>query len=356
MASRSGPARRRFGFPVATAATVSGCRSAGGPAWCGRPRSGPRCSWDTGDRHILAPVSLTNGTAPFGPRPAGSFNRPMPESAGLLFLEPFLPRIRGTVGDVTVVDSTATRMLHEHGQLPVLYFPVADVRMDLLEPNGRRSDSPGKGQAVHYRMTVGDRITEDAGWMFPEAQMPQLAGLIAFYLPSMQAWWQEDEPMPGHARDPYHRIEVLDTSRHIRVLIGDRVVAESSRARALFETGLPVRWYLPVADVAQDLLEDSATRTTCAYKGQARYVSVRTDDGVRADLAWIYDEPLHDAARVAGYVAFWNELVDVEVDGVVESRPETSFFSGVPPVLGLYPPDMLERRRSTGSSAVRPRP
>jgi uncharacterized protein (DUF427 family) len=294
-------------------------------------------------------MSLTNGTAPFGPRRAGSFNRPMPESAGLLFLEPFLPRIRGTVGDVTVVDSTATRMLHEHGQLPVLYFPVADVRMDLLKPNGRRSDSPGKGQAVHYRMTVGDRVTEEAGWMFPEAQMPELAGLIAFYLPAMQAWWQEDEPMPGHARDPYHRIEVLDTSRRIRVLIGDRVVADSSRARALFETGLPVRWYLPVADVAQDLLEDSATRTTCAYKGQARYVSVRTDDGVRADLAWIYDEPLHDAARVAGYVAFWNELVDVEVDGVVESRPETSFFSGVPPVLGLYPPDMLERRRSKGS-------
>ena len=170
-------------------------------------------------------MSLTTGSGPFGTRPAGHFNKPMPEFSGLLYLEPFAPRIRGTVGDQTVVDSTSAWLLHEHGQLPVLYFPTADVRMDLLEPNGVRSHSPGKGEATHYRLTMGDRIVEEAAWTFPAAEMHGLAGLIGFYFPTMQTWRQEDEPMTGHARNPYHRIDVFDTSRHVRILVarsGDR--------------------------------------------------------------------------------------------------------------------------------------
>jgi uncharacterized protein (DUF427 family) len=295
-------------------------------------------------------MSLTTGTGPFGSHPAGRFNKPMPDPHGLLFAEPFLPRIRGKCGDVTVVDSTAAVMLHEDGQLPVLYFPVADVRMDLLEPNGGRSSSPGKGEAVHFRMTVGDRVVQEAAWMFPEPEMPELAGVVAFYMPTMQSWWQEDEPMPGHARNPYHRIEVLDSSRHIRVLLDGRVVADTRRPRALFETGLPVRWYLPPTDVDPSLLTATKTRTTCAYKGQARYVSVTVGDVVSRDLGWIYDEPLHDAARVAGYVCFWNERVDLEVDGVVQERPVTSFVAGPPPLLGLLPPDVIARLRRPGES------
>lgn len=286
-------------------------------------------------------MALTMGTGPFGPHAAGRFNRPMADSAGLLYIEPFLPRIRGAVDDVTVVDSTATWMLHEHGQLPVLYFPLGDVRMDLLEPNGRRSTSPGKGPAVHYRMTAGDRVVDEAAWAFPEPEVPQLAGLIAFYLPSMTRWRQEDEPMPGHARDPYHRVEVLDSSRHIRVSLDGQVLAESRRARALFETGLPVRWYLPLDDVAPGRLTPSDTRTTCAYKGRARYVTARVGDTEHADLGWIYDEPLHDAAQVAGYVSFWNERVDLEVDGIAQPRPVTPFVAGPPPVLGLLPPEAI---------------
>jgi uncharacterized protein (DUF427 family) len=295
-------------------------------------------------------MALTMGTGPFGPQAAGRFSKPMPDPVGLLFVERFGPRIRGTAGDVTVVDTTRAWMLHEHGQLPVLYFPAGDVRMDLLEPNGRRSHSPGKGEAVHYRMTIGDRVVEEAAWTFPEPDLPELAGSVAFYLPSMTSWWQEDEPMPGHARDPYHRVEVLDSSRHIRVLMNGRVVAETRRARALFETGLPVRWYLPMEDVATDLLDDSDTRTTCAYKGQARYVSVRVGDRVHDDLGWVYDAPLHDAARVAGYVSFWNERVDLEVDGVAQERPTTSFVAGPPVVLGLLPPDVVAALGRQGDS------
>ena len=125
-------------------------------------------------------MSLTTGRGPFGTRPAGHFNQAMPELAGLLYLEPFAPRIRGLVGEQTVLDSTSSWMLHEHGQLQVLYFPTADVRMDLLAPNGVRSRSPGKGEAAHYRLAVGDRIVEEAAWTFPDPEMDGLAGLIAF--------------------------------------------------------------------------------------------------------------------------------------------------------------------------------
>lgn len=276
----------------------------------------------------------------------------MPDSDGLFYLEPCRPRIRGQSGDLTVVDSTSALLLHEHGQLPVLYFPAADVRTDLLEPTGTRTLSPGKGAATGLRLLAGDRVVEDAGWRFDEPEWDALAGLIAFYLPAMTHWWQEDEPMPGHARDPYHRIEVLDTSRRVRVLVDGRVLADTTRARALFESGLPTRWYIPPQDVAAGLLEDSATRTTCAYKGQARYVSVRVGPDRPGeelpDLAWIYDEPLHDAARVAGYVCFWNERVDLEIDGAAVPRPVTEFLGGPTPLLGLLPPAMLERMRSAG--------
>ncbi len=293
-------------------------------------------------------MTLTTGTGPFGTRPGGRFSKPMPASEGLLFLEPFAPRIRGIVDDLTVVDSTSCWMLHEHGQLPVLYFPTVDVRMDLLEPNGVRSHSPGKGEAIHYRLTTGDRVVEEAAWTFPAPELDGLTGLVAFYLPTMQSWWQEDEPMPGHARDPYHRIDVLDTSRHVRVLVDGRVIAESRRARALFETGLPIRWYLPAEDVDQAILEDSATRTICSYKGRARYISARVGDRVHTDLTWVYDEPLHDAARIAGYLCFWNERVDLEIDGVAQPRPVTEFMAGPPPLLGLLPPHMIRRPGSPG--------
>jgi uncharacterized protein (DUF427 family) len=290
-------------------------------------------------------MSLTTGRGPFGTRPAGHFNQAMPEFAGLLYLEPFAPRIRGLVGEQTVLDSTSSWMLHEHGQLQVLYFPTADVRMDLLAPNGVRSRSPGKGEAAHYRLAVGDRIVEEAAWTFPDPEMDGLAGLIAFYFPTMQTWLQEDEPLVGHARNPYHRIDVFDTSRHVKVLVNDRPIAETARARVLYESGLPPRWYLPLDDVDRSLLESSPTRTTCAYKGHARYVSVRVDDQVESDLAWIYDEPLHDAARVAGYVCFWNERVDLEIDGEPVPRPVTDFVAGPLPLLGILPPDVIERIR-----------
>jgi len=144
----------------------------------------------------------------------------------------------------------------------------------------------------------------------------------------MDEWLEEDEVAIVHARDPYHRIDVLDTSRHVRIELGGEKVAETRRARVLFETSLPPRWYIPPEDVRADALSDSETRTGCAYKGFASYHTVRAGGELAEDLAWSYPDPRPEAARVAGYLAFFNERADVYVDGELQERPVTQWSPG----------------------------
>lgn len=149
-----------------------------------------------------------------------------------------------------------------------------------------------------------------------------MAGFLAFSFAALDKWFEEDEQMIGHARDPYHRVDVVATFRHVRVLVADTVPADSRRTRVLFETGLPNRWYFPPDDVLAELIP-SDVQTFCAYKGYANYWSVRIGDELRENLAWTYRQPRHDADRVAGYVCFFNEHADVVVDGELEPRPPT---------------------------------
>jgi uncharacterized protein (DUF427 family) len=275
-------------------------------------------------------MALTVGTGPFGQHPGGVFNFERPRTKGLIYFEDSPRRMRAMLGDETVVDSRRSKLLHEHGKLPVHYFPEAEVRMDLLEPTDHRTHCPWKGDASYWSVRVGDRTAENAAWAYPDPlpDAPPLRGYVAFYWNSMDRWLEEDEPAIGHARDPYHRVDVLDSSRAVRVEIGGEAVAETRRPRALFETGLPTRWYIPPSDVREELLVESDKRTTCAYKGYASYRSVRTPAGVEEDVAWFYPEPRHDAERVAGYVCFFNERVDLFVDGELQERPLTQWSPG----------------------------
>ena len=136
---------------------------------------------------------------------------------------------------------------------------------------------------------------------------------------AFDAWLEEDEPNVAHPRDPFHRIDILHSSRHVRVEAGGEVVAESSEPFLLFEPPLPVRYYLPPEDVRTDLLRPSDKRTFCAYKGQATYWSV----GDEHDVAWSYPEPLREAVEVTGRFAFFNERIDIVVDGERLERPVT---------------------------------
>jgi uncharacterized protein (DUF427 family) len=267
------------------------------------------------------------GTGPFGQHPAGAFNRDMPERRGLILFEDSPRRIRGILAGETVVDSTRVKLLHEHGHLPIYYFPREDVRVDLLEPTDHHTRCPWKGEASYWSVLIGETVAENAVWGYPEPldDAPPLADFVAFYWGKLDTWYEEDEEAIVHPRDPYHRVDVLRSSRHVVVRLGDSVLAESTRPLALFETGLPTRWYLPAEDVRMDLLEPSDKRTGCAYKGFASYWSVRVGEGFEEDLVWTYRAPRRGMEPITDLLCFFNERVDIEVDGLVEARPETQW-------------------------------
>jgi uncharacterized protein (DUF427 family) len=272
-------------------------------------------------------MTMTVGTGPFGHVPAGTFNRDLPDLKGLIYFEDFPRRVRAEFAGETVVDSRNAKLLHEHGLLPVLYFPADEVRTDLFRPSDKRTKCPWKGEASYWSVDVAGQSADNAVWEYrdPIPEAPPLKGYFAFYWQKMDRWLEEDEEMIGHVRDPYHRVDVLDSSRHVKVSLDGVVLAETDRPKALYETGLPPRWYIPPEEVHVDLLEQSNKRTTCAYKGHAGYFSVRVDGRVHEDLVWTYAEPRRDAERIRGHLCFFNEFVDIEVDGEPQERPVSPF-------------------------------
>jgi uncharacterized protein (DUF427 family) len=269
-------------------------------------------------------MTLTLGTGPFGHHPGGVLNAE-PAGGRFLFFEDSPRRIRATFAGETIVDSRRAKLLHEGTHLPVYYFPEEDVRMDLLEPTDHLTHCPFKGDASYLSLRVGDETAENAAWTYPEPMedAPPLAGHLAFYWDKLDEWFEEDEQVFGHPRDPYHRIDAVPTSRRIRISVDGEVVAESSRATAVFEAGLPTRWYLPREDVRADVLVPSETETRCAYKGLASYYSVRAGDEVLEDLVWYYPEPTREGEPLRDLLCFYNEKVEVEVDGEPERLPES---------------------------------
>ena len=272
-------------------------------------------------------MALTVGSGPFGRTPAGTFNREVPPLKGLIYFEDFPRRIRVRLGGETVVDSRHAKLLHEHGLLPILYFPESEVRTDLLEPSTHATFCPWKGEATHYSLRAGESFAENAVWTYPQPTpgMEALAGHLALYWHLMDEWLEEDEPLIVHVRDPYHRTDVLDSSRHVRVEIGGETVGETTRSRALFETALPPRWYFPREDVRSDVLVESDGRSGCAYKGWASYYSVRAGGAEEKDVVWWYADPLRGAERIRDRLCFFNERVDLYVDGELQERPQTQW-------------------------------
>ncbi len=272
-------------------------------------------------------------TGPLGREPAGTFNFTPPPGGQALYLEPTPKRIRVQVAGETIADSRRAMLLHEAGHQPIYYFPPEDVRREVLEHSDRHTHCPKKGDASYYTIRVGDHIVDAGAWYYPDpiAGAPPIEDLIAFYWNRVDRWLEEDEEVFVHPRDPYHRIDVLRSARHVRVCLEGEVLAESERATALFESNLPTRWYLPREDVRAELAP-SDTVTRCPYKGLAGYHSVRLATGeVHKDLIWFYPDPLAEAMRIAGLLCFFNEQVDLELDGELQERPATPWSHGVRP-------------------------
>ena len=234
-------------------------------------------------------MTLTVGTGPFGHFP-GQFNFEVP-AEGVEYVESHPKRISARRGAETVVDSTRVKMLWEQGRLPRFFFPEEDVRVDDVE----RHDNPALAGHVHVPWGAVDE------------------------------WFEEDEPAIVHPRDPYHRIDVLPTSRRVRISVHGEVLADTTGALALFETGLPPRWYIPREDVRMDLLEESDLETGCAYKGFASYWSVRAGGEHEKNLVWTYRDPRREVEPIKDRLAFFNERVDLELDGELQERPITQW-------------------------------
>ena len=197
-------------------------------------------------------------------------------------------------------------------------FAIPDVTaLRVLDPRVPFAAHSTPGDPVGVRVPGSDRVVEG----FCPAD-PALAGHVVLDFAGPDAWYEEDERLHGHPRDPFHRIDVRAASRHVEVSSGGRLLAASARPLLVFETLLPVRWYLPAEDVTAPLVP-SGTRTECAYKGEASYWSVETPGGLVHDVVWGYPDPLPDAAQLRDLLCFFDERVDVVVDGVPRRRPVT---------------------------------
>ncbi len=261
-------------------------------------------------------MSLTLGGGPLAGRPRSDANYTFEAPAHRLLFEPFGRRLRARVGTQTVLDSARVHLLHETGILPVAYVPLEDLDAGCLERTDTSTHCPFKGDASYWSLRVDGRTLDDAVWGYerPQEGAAWLAGFAALAWDRPDGWLVEDEPVTGHLRDPYHRVDVHESARPVTVTVHGTVVATSTRPKLLFETSLPARAYLPRADVAPGVLIPSDTRTTCPYKGEAQHWHVHAADGTRVpDGAWSYESPLPEALKVAGHVCFLADGIEVEV-------------------------------------------
>lgn len=252
----------------------------------------------------------------------GPLSRKVPETrtftvegpAHSLLLEPFTRRVRAEVDGVTVLDTTRGALLFETGLPPQLYVPEEDFRADLLEPSDTTTHCPFKGDATYRSLRVGERVVPDAVWAYPDPipESSWLAGLAVLAPEAADRWFDEDDEVIGRLPDPYHRVSLRNTSRHVVVTTTDGVpVADASGGVLLGETGLVDRLYVPRASVSATL-EPSGKRTVCPYKGYATYYSVRLPDGrVLDDAAWSYETPTDESRAIADLVCFAHDELTV---------------------------------------------
>ena len=243
-----------------------------------------------------------------------------------LRLEACPRRIRVEFAAAIVADSTDARYLFESRRLPVYYIPWCDLRIDLLEKTALSTHCPFKGNASYWNIIVGDVVAENAVWAYeePYLEVPELEGLAAFYWDCVDHWYEEDEEIFVHPRDPYSRTDVIPSSREVKIELASEVIARSTRAMFVFETGLPTRYYLPREDVRMDLLTPSASHSRCPYKGIASYWSASIGGRHHKDIAWSYPDPVPECPKIKGLVAFYNENVDtIFVDGRPVEKPHT---------------------------------
>lgn len=238
-------------------------------------------------------------------------------------VEPAPRRVRGYLGHELVFDTTAARYVWEFPYYPAYYIPLADVRTEFLLDEDHPQQVQLGASRLHSLVGAG-RTHPSAARVFDAGDGP-VAGTVRFEWAPLR-WFEEDEPIYGHPRNPYTRVDALRSHRRVRVELDGIILADTGSPVLLFETGLPTRYYIDPTDIAFEHLAPSSTQTLCPYKGvTSGYWSVRAGGTTHPDLAWTYHYPLPAVGQIAGLVAFYNEKLDISVDGVALSRPRTQF-------------------------------
>ena len=288
-------------------------------------------------------MGLSWQQGPLGTGTVGRFLTAEPIPERLLFVEPLRRRMRVKFADQWIADSEDVVLLHEPGHYPVAFFPLADVRADALDAENRVTQHRELGDTSWFTVRVDGRAAPRAAWQYTDlpSYADDLRDRVAFAWRAMDAFYEEDERIVGHAADPYHRIDIRRTSRHLVVTDGDRVVADTTRPVVLYESGFAPRWYVPREDVDPAALAPADGQTFCPYKGLASYYYI----GDRAGAAWSYPEAWPEVERISNYISFEPDRIDVRIDGrkLEPEAGQTVIAHGID--RGLDPDEIVNRSR-----------
>ena len=240
-------------------------------------------------------------------------------------VEPVPRRLRGVLNGVTVFDTTRALYVWEWPKYPHYYIPFDDVAPEVVVDEGK-PERLRRGSARRYGLRVGEIAKKGVAHLFAGDKIEALAGMMRIDWAALDAWYEEDEQIFVHPRDPYTRVDAVRSTRPLRIELGGVVLAESSSPVMVFETGLPTRYYLNRTDVRLEHLQPSTTISSCPYKGQTSgYWSLAGAEHAQGDIAWSYDFPTAAVLPIAGLIAFYNEKVDIFLDGELLERPQTHF-------------------------------
>jgi uncharacterized protein (DUF427 family) len=258
-------------------------------------------------------MGLSWQQGPLAPGAIGRFLVPGPLPDRLLYAEPLRRRMRVRFGGVWVADSEDVVLLHEPGRYPVAYFPLGDITDGVLEPGEHATRHQDLGATSWYTVRTETNSKPRAAWQHTElpGYAGELKGRVAFAWRAMDAFYEEDERIVGHAADSYHRIDIRQTSRHLTARDGDQVIADTTRPLALYESGFAPRWYVPRADVDESALTPAAGQTFCPYKGVCSYY----DLAGAGRAAWSYEDAWTEVRRISGLISFEPDQIEVRLDG-----------------------------------------
>jgi uncharacterized protein (DUF427 family) len=271
----------------------------------------------------------------------GKFLTPEPLPLRFLFAEPLRRRMRVYLAGDCIADSEDVLLLHEPARYPVAYFPLRDIRSDVLADESRTTQHGDLGVMAWFTASAGAKVVPHAAWR--HIALPTYAeileGRVAFAWRAMDAFYEEDDRIVGHAADAYHRIDIRQSSRHLLVKLDDQVIADSRRPLVLFESGFAPRWYVPRDDVDTAALTTSPLQTFCPYKGLATYYNL----GEHTKIAWSYTQAWREVARISNTLSFQQDLIEVFLDGkrLILEAGQSVLPHG--PDRGLDPDELVER-------------